>query len=114
MMANGNEQLALGFEGSVADPPGHEAEFRHFIQHNPHLVERIEHEALRAKRSGWKHYAVKTLFEFIRHHTNLEQGPDGSGFKLNNNYTSRMARYLMAKNPELRGFFETRKLNPKG
>ena len=35
---------------------------------------------------------------------------DTSGFKLNDHYTSRYARLIMEREPDLRGIFRTRKL----
>ena len=60
-------------------------------------------------RAGWRHYGIGALWESARYDYNLRLGPD-AGFKMNNNYRSRMARYIMSRHPHLRGFFDTREL----
>ena len=61
------------------------------------------------KRSGHTHYGIGALWESVRYDYSVRLGPD-HGFKMNNNYRSRMARYIMDRNPSLEGFFETRRL----
>lgn len=73
------------------------------------VAERIGREALDMRAHGWKHYGVKPLWEIARHDGNLRVGPNG-GFKLNDHFTSRLARWLMAQYPELEDFFELREL----
>lgn len=87
-----------------------QAHFHEWASVNKHIVEWIEHEALRLKRAGFQHYSVKTLWEVARHHTALNEGP-GSKWKLNNSWTSRVARLLIERRPELDGFFELRRLH---
>lgn len=65
--------------------------------------------ALRLRRRGFHHYGIAALFEAARYDEALRVGPDGQGFKLNNNWRSRMARELGA-DPELAGFFTMREL----
>ena len=59
---------------------------------------------------GFKRYAIAGLFEQVRWHFQLERGPDDDDFKLNNNYKPHYARLIMEREPDLRGFFETRGL----
>jgi hypothetical protein len=64
------------------------------------------------KDSGHRHFGAKALCEYIRFNIALKEGPDG--FKLNNNVTSRLSRWAMQSNEDLRGFFETRSLTANG
>lgn len=51
---------------------------------------------------------MKGVFEVLRWEWSISMtDPD---FKLNNIYTSRYARLLMQKHPELEDFFETRRI----
>jgi hypothetical protein len=59
-----------------------------------------------AKRNGINHWSIKGFWEIIRYDIRLKT--DGKVFKLNNNFTPFYARFLMMRNPELKGFFETR------
>lgn len=67
----------------------------------------VVHRAYNLRRQGWTHYSMKALWEAIRLERDLATGP-GQAFKLNNDYTSRMARRVMADYPDLAGFFELR------
>lgn len=73
----------------------------------------VYHElVLRAKRlqqAGWRHYSHKAIVESIRYDRNIHVGPE-AGFKINDHYTSRLARLVMEENFELDGFFEIREL----
>ena len=84
-----------------------DGKFERFHAENPHVFEELRKLALKMRRSGRKHYGMKGLFEVLRWHRALET-TDGD-FKLNNNYTSFYARLLMDSEPELEGFFRTRK-----
>jgi hypothetical protein len=50
---------------------------------------------------------MKALWEAVRLDRDLGVGP-GAVLKLNNDYTSRMARRVMDDYPDLTGFFELR------
>lgn len=72
-----------------------------------------ENVLLRARRlqaRGWTHFGIAALWEAARYDRALDIGPDAAGFKLNNDFRSRLARRLMDDIPSLRGFFETREL----
>jgi hypothetical protein len=70
----------------------------------------VRDAALRLSARGFRHYGIAALFEAARYTYALRVGPDVEGFKLNNNWRSRMARDLMVAVPELDGFFELRTL----
>lgn len=74
------------------------------------VVAAVTEAALRLHRRGFKHYGIAALFEAARYTYALRVGPDAEGFKLNNNWRSRLARDLMVEHPELDGFFELREL----
>ena len=69
------------------------------------LVDRAQ----RLWRAGWRHYSHKAIIETIRYDQNVSVGPD-AGFKINDHYSSRLARKVMADCPNLDGFFEIREL----
>jgi hypothetical protein len=72
-----------------------------------HAYEEVVAMAYRLRAAGHARYSMKALWEVIR---TDRQTPSSarSVFKLNNDYTSRMARRVMADYPDLAGFFETR------
>jgi len=70
----------------------------------------LRRRALDLRRAGWRHFSVDALWHSMRFDAAVKVGPDADGRKLNDRYTSRLARLLMEREPELQGFFETRKL----
>lgn len=74
------------------------------------VIAAVRDAALRLRRRGFKHYGIAALFEAARYTYALRVGPDAEGFKLNNNWRSRLARDLMREEPELADFFELREL----
>lgn len=66
--------------------------------------------ALRLRHRGFRHWGIKCILEAIRYDFALELGTDDDGFKVNNNWASRVARDLMQMHQELVGFFDTREL----
>jgi len=79
-------------------------------EHGRAVLAAAHERAIRLRRRGFKHYGIKCIIEAIRYEFSLQLGADEDGFKVNNNYSSRIARDLMASYPELSCFFETREL----
>ena len=83
--------------------------FERFHEANPHVYDNLKLLALQLKRrEGKRKVGMKMLFEVLRYEYRLQTR--GDKFKLNNDYTSRYSRLLMAQEPELAGFFYTREL----
>lgn len=82
-------------------------QFEDFVERNPHVVEIFVRLSLRAARSGHR-VGAKAVWERMRWELVVET--DEASPRLNNNYTSRMARLAMARHPELDGFFDIREL----
>ena len=92
-----------------AGPRTIDERFWDFHEENPEVFAELCKLALRAKRRGLPHYSMKGLFELVRWHVAMRtRGQEP--FKLNNDFTSRYARLLMDAEPELKGFFETRRI----
>ena len=87
-----------------------ERDFRKFHAENPHVYELLCVKAREAKAAGHARYGIKSIFERVRWHYQIELRHLEEPFKLNNNYTSRYARLIMAQEPDLAGFFEIREL----
>lgn len=81
-------------------------EFFEWLRANWHLWRAFEREARRTKARGFQHYSARTIWEFLRHHTALQERD--VIFKINNNYAPDCARLLMLAYPEFYGFFERR------
>lgn len=75
---------------------------------NPHIFAAFAAAALQLRARGITHYGAKAIFEHIRFETAIRAGTDV--LKINNNYTSRYARLLMATDTRFLHFFELRTL----
>lgn len=59
---------------------------------------------------GWKHYSHKAIIETIRYDQSVRLGAASGGFRINDHYSSRLARKAMRENAYLRDFYEVREL----
>lgn len=82
--------------------------FEAFHSANPQVYFALRSLALRLVRNGVRKYGVKGLFERLRWEYAMQT--QGESYKLCNDYSSRYARLLMEREPELAGFFEMREL----
>ena len=82
--------------------------FMRFHAANPHVYRALRQVALHAAARG-KRVGMKAVYERVRWEYSVETA--GDPYQLNNNYTSRYARLLMENEPQLAGFFETRRLH---
>ena len=92
----------------VSDDTPIEERFRLFHEANPQVYRELRRLALPLAHAGRKHLGIKMLWENLRYQYALTT--DDGEYKLNNNYTSRYARLLMEREPDLAGLFETRDL----
>ena len=81
--------------------------FTEFSSANPQVYLMLRDLALEYQRAGMR-AGIGHLYEIARHKLWLQTR--GDLFKLNNNWRSRYARLLMKREPELAGYFDTRKL----
>lgn len=78
--------------------------------HGQYIASETVKRARRLRSRGFTRYGIGAIAESIRFDASLAVGTDEDGFKVNNNYRSRLARKVMDENPDLAGFFETRQL----
>ena len=84
-----------------------EERFQEFVRQNPKFIQWLIDKALVDKMLG-RRGSMKRYFEEARDDKTIDyNGP----YRLNNDFTSLMARYLMDREPGLAGFFETRELS---
>lgn len=102
----GNQQQPIGelFEG-LPHEQTKEERFLEFVRENPMFVQRVINRALAEKRAGFSRGGMKRYFEDFRNDPSITFH---GKYRLNNDFTSLLARYVMDKVPELAGFFETR------
>ena len=91
-----------------------DAEFDRFVSENPHVYSRFRMIAVKLKARGHERWGAKGIWEVLRWELAVSTNAGATDVMLNNNYTSRMARKLMADEPEdFAGFFEIRRLKGK-
>jgi hypothetical protein len=85
-------------------------DFAAFHAENPHVMTELVRLTREARSRGLRRVGIKMLFEVVRWDHALRTS--GAPFRLNNNYTSRYARAIMAAHPDLDGVYEIRELRP--
>jgi hypothetical protein len=85
------------------------AGFLDFHDRNPDVYDMLVTLCRRAKSRGVTRIGVKRLWEVLRWELSLTRDPQ-ENYDLNNNYTARYSRLIMALEPDLAGIFETRRL----
>lgn len=101
-----SDQLALSFDRKKTI----QQQFEEFHAQNPWVYAEMVKLARRAKSRGAQKVGMKMLTEIVRWRRYLATQDFNSGFKVNNNYTSRYVRLIEEQEPDLRGLFETREL----
>ena len=90
---------------------GIQARLEVFHARHPDVYRRLVALAFKARRAGRERIEIKMLFEVLRWEWTITGLPDDDEhWKLNNNYSSRYARLIMADHPSLDGLFEVREL----
>jgi hypothetical protein len=96
----------------LSEPPARptiQERFETFHAAHPEVYLFFKRFASEMRAAGRQRYGAKSIMERIRWHIALTT-KDAQGFKLNNVFTSRYVRLLLAEEPAFLGFFETRKL----
>jgi hypothetical protein len=83
--------------------------FEVWLKRRRHIYDELVRLAREAKGEGKGRYSVEALYVIYRWH-NPERKEEGEEFKVNDKFTSRIARKIMAENPDLAGFFTLRPL----
>ena len=71
-----------------------------------HICDLFERLAFQVRSRGFRKYSARALLHQIRWHHRIERGD--VDFKVNNNFSKRLAQWFMTRHPEMDGFFELR------
>lgn len=85
-----------------------EQRFDRWVHDNPQVWELFVRFARELRASGLRRAGAKLIVERIRFEVAVKTV--GDDFKLNNDFTSRLARRLVLHDPSFDGFFEFREL----
>jgi hypothetical protein len=86
-----------------------QAAFDDFHKTNPRVYRALVKYAREMYARGFRRYSMKTIWAVLRWHSDLSKDA-GETYKLNDRYYSRYARLIMENEPDLRDFFDLRKL----
>jgi hypothetical protein len=106
------EQILLPFSDPAdapAEPKTIQAKFEAFLEQNPQVWSEFVGAAHRLRSLGFTRYSARGIYEGLRFTMHIN-GRDASGYKLNNNYTSRLSRRLVEQDETFRDFFELREI----
>lgn len=81
-----------------------------WLRANPFVYDLFVQYALEAQNKGFEHYGIQSIAERVRWHLDFETEDNYGGWKINNTYLSRLARYIEENEPLLKDFFSKRKL----
>lgn len=84
--------------------------FQDFHQQNGWVYRQLEAMTADLLAAGQRRVGMKMLVEVLRWRYFRQTFDPSSPFRLNNDYTSRYARLLIAEHPEWAGVFELREL----
>lgn len=89
--------------------------FEDFHADNPHVYDSLVRLARKARVRGHRRIGIELLFAVLRWERMMAVNDPSQGtFKLNDHYTSRYARLIMEREPDLDGMFVTRTLRSHG
>ena len=83
-----------------------------WIAGHPTAMAILERMAL-ARAQARQRFGMKALVEAVRWHYAIERTDQDADFKLNNNYTSYLARWLIDRHPQIADYVELRHVGPR-
>lgn len=87
---------------------GYPPAFWTWLDDNWHVYRAVVNTAREARRRGITRWSVCAIVEVLRWESAVRQNAPGVHLKINNNARPWLARLIMAREPDLAGFFETR------
>ena len=89
--------------------------FEEFHAANPHVYDALVRLARQCRARGRRRVGIELLFAVLRWEEFMTtDDPSQDTFKLNDHYTSRYARLILQREPDLEGIFEVRTLRSAG
>jgi hypothetical protein len=82
--------------------------FNKFNAENPHVFKSFEEQALKAINNGRTKISSDLIINYIRWNQFIESSDEH--FKINNSYSSYIARFFIKQNPQYSNLFNLRKL----
>jgi hypothetical protein len=87
-----------------------EERFQVFNRHHPEVFAEFKRRALALRDRGKRHISADSICHYLRDETPIDVRTGQDIYKINNNWSSRFARLLLAEDPSFSAYIETRKL----
>lgn len=87
-----------------------ETRFRQFHDDNPDVYTELVSMTRELKSRGYRRIGIELVFAAYRWNRMMRSTADDYGFKLNDHFTSRYARLIMAQEADLADMFKIRTL----
>jgi hypothetical protein len=100
----------VGPGGRRAAPEPIQDRFERWIGRHPEIWGYFQRFACELRDAGATRIGAKLIAERIRYEMLVSRPDPEEPFKINNNFTSRLARRLIEQDPSYAGLFETRRL----
>jgi hypothetical protein len=84
--------------------------FSRFHADNPEIYDELVRLARETKGRGFRRLGIRMFWEVTRWNRMMRTDVPEGAYKMNDNYTSRYARLIMEREPDLLDVFETRGL----
>lgn len=97
------KQRHLSFKPSIQD------RCERFLAKNPGFYDEYVRRARMLKARGWESFSSDCILHSMRFDRALRVNRDGL-YKINDQFSSRLSRLVQEREPDLTGFFETRRL----
>ncbi len=104
-----NAEISTAIQSHLPFAATIQERFEDFNARHPEVYLYLEQQCLTLHSAGWRHFGIRCIWERMRWHFRVEQDIRDD-FKLNDHYTSRYARKLIAHHPELKDLFELREI----
>lgn len=85
------------------------ARFATFHEANPRVYDELLALARMVRQRGYEQFGVRAIWERLRWRNQFEVNPGDEPFKLNDHFKELYARLVMAREPDMAGFFTVRR-----
>ena len=87
-----------------------EERFQRLLREHPEVYPAFRRRAWQLRERGKRHISADSICHYLRDETPVDTRTGQDTYKINNDFSSRFARLLIAEEPSFSAYIETRKL----
>jgi hypothetical protein len=87
-----------------------EERFQRLLREHPEVFTAFRRRAWQLRERGKRHISADSICHYLRDETPIDTRTGEDTYKINNDFSSRFARLLIAEEPSFSAYIETRKL----